>query len=66
MSELERMLQNVFAIAKTSDDTPARLASRWKGEIRSAAYNDYKRKKEIICERCPLKKELENEIESEK
>lgn len=45
MSELERMLQNVFAIAKTSDDTPAQLASRWTGEIRSAAYNDYKRKK---------------------
>lgn len=66
MSELERMLQNVFAIAKASDDTPARLASRWKGEIRSAAYNDCKRKKEIICERCPLKKELENETESEK
>lgn len=66
MSELERMLQNVFAIAKMSDDTPAKLASRWKEEVRLAAYNDYKRKKEIICERCPLKKELENETEFEK
>lgn len=66
MSELERLLQNVFAIAKASDKSPARLAREWLGEIRSATYNDYKRKKEIICERCPLKKELENEIESEK
>lgn len=56
----------MFAIAKMSDKSPARLAREWLGEIRSAAYNDYKRKKEIICERCPLKKELENEKENEK
>lgn len=50
MSELERMLQNAFVIAKISDKSPARLAREWLGEIRSAASNDFKREGKLATE----------------
>ena len=40
MSELERMLQNAFAVGKLSNDSPAKLARYWKDKIRRAAEND--------------------------